>query len=124
MEEVLSAKIVQELTAPIIEKGFAISYFYQKGVDSSCVYVYRFQKGKDFLDWREVSGGDEINIVVCVKGEYAFPSLKALFPTKYRAFKRKNFLKKPSIEARRAFVAECLLEELNIGKADFFGIRL
>ena len=123
MEDVLSAKIVQELTAPIIEKGFIFTYFYQKGGDSSCVYVYRFQKGKNFLDWREVSGGEDINIVVSVDGEYRFPSLKTLFPKAYRAFKRKHLFKKPSVAERRSFVAACLLAELNSEKADFFGIR-
>ena len=124
MNEVVSAENIKSLTAPILEKGFTFEYFYQKGGDSSCVYICRYKKGKDFLDWREVSGGDEINIVVSVNGEYAFPSLKTLFPKQYKAFKRKHFFKKPSVAERRAFVAACLLEELNSGKSTFFGIAL
>lgn len=123
MNEVISAENIKALTMPILEKGFTFQYFYQKGGDSSCVYICRFQKGKDFLDWREVSGGDEINIVVSVKGEYAFPSLKLRYPKKYKAFKRKHIFKKASVAERRAFVAECLIEELNT-KPDFFGIKL
>ena len=123
MNEVQSAETIKALTLPILEKGFSFEYFYQKGGDSSCVYICRFQKGKDFLDWREVSGGDEINIVVSVNGEYAFPSLKKLYPKQYKAFRRKHFFKKPTVAERRAFVAECLLEELNT-KPTFFGIKL
>lgn len=123
MNEVASAEHIKGLTAPILEKGFSFEYFYQKGGDSSCVYICRFQKGRNFLDWREVSGGNEINIVVSVNGEYAFPSLKLLYPKLYKAFKRKHIFKKPSVMARRQFVADCLLEELNT-KPDFFGIKL
>ena len=123
MNEVVSAENIKELTAPILAKGFSFEYFYQKGGDSSCVYICRYKKGRDFLDWREVSGGDEINIVVSLNGEYRFPSLKTLFPKQYKAFKRKHIFKKASLAERRAFVAECLLEELNT-KPDFFGIKL
>ncbi|MBE5745563.1 MAG: hypothetical protein E7355_05480 [Clostridiales bacterium] len=123
MNEVQSAETIKALTLPILEKGFSFEYFYQKGGDSSCVYICRFQKGKDFLDWREVSGGDEINIVVSVKGEYAFPSLKKLYPKQYKAFRRKHFFKKASVAQRREFVAKCLIEEINT-KPTFFGIKL
>ena len=123
MNEVQSAEEIKALTLPIMEKGFSFEYFYQKGGDSSCVYICRYKKGRDFLDWREVSGGDEINIVVSLNGEYRFPSLKTLFPKQYKAFKRKHIFKKASLAERRAFVAECLLEELNT-KPDFFGIKL
>ena len=109
MNEVQSAEEIKALTLPIMEKGFSFEYFYQKGGDSSCVYICRYKKGRDFLDWREVSGGDEINIVVSLNGEYRFPSLKTLFPKQYKAFKRKHIFKKASLAERRAFVAECLL---------------
>jgi len=123
MNEVQSAEEIKALTLPIMGKGFSFEYFYQKGGDSSCVYICRYKKGRDFLDWREVSGGDEINIVVSLNGEYRFPSLKTLFSKQYKAFKRKHIFKKASLAERRAFVAECLLEELNT-KPDFFGIKL
>ncbi len=122
MHEIPSAERIKSLTAPILERGFSFEYFYQKGGDSSCVYVCRFQKGKDFVDWREVSGGNEINIVAFVRGEYAFPSLKTLFPKAYKAFRRKHFFKRASVAERRAFVANCLICALDEG--DFFGIKV
>ena len=122
MNEVSSAEEIKKLTAPIIEKGFSFEYFYEKGGDSSCVYICRFRKGKDFWDWREVSGGNEINIVVYVNGGYAFPSLKYLYKKEYRAFKIKHLFKKASVAERRAFTAGLLLNELQ--KPDFFGIKL
>ena len=36
------------------------------------------KKGRDYFDIRELSGGDELNLVVHVKGEVLFPSLKSL----------------------------------------------
>ena len=36
--------------APFLEKGFTYQYTYEKGGDSSCVYIYRFQKGSEFMD--------------------------------------------------------------------------
>ena len=124
MNEVQSAESIKKLTAPFLEKGFEFEYFYQKGGDSSCVYICRYKKGKDYFDWREVSGGNEINIVACVNGEYRFPSLKTLYSKQYRAFQWKHLLKKPTVEEQRAFVASLLNAELTSGKPDFFGITL
>jgi hypothetical protein len=124
MNEVHSAEQIKSLTAPILGKGFSFEYFYQKGGDSSCVYICRYKKGRDFFDWREVSGGTEINIVVSLNGSYAFPSLKYLYPKEHRAFAFKHLFKKATVDERRAFVAELLLKELNSGKPDFFGIKL
>ncbi len=124
MNEVQSAECIKRLTAPFLEKGFSCEYFYQKGGDSSCVYICRYKKGKNYFDWREVSGGSELNIVVCVNGEYRFPSLKALYPKEHRAFRFKHLFKRASVDERRAFVASLLNAELNSGKPDFFGIPL
>ncbi len=123
MNEVQSAEKIKALTAPLLEKGFDFEYLYQKGGDSSCVYICRYKKGRDFLDWREVSGGNEINIVVSVGGEFRFPSLPSRFPKLYKTFRRKHFFKKATVDERRAFVAACLIEELRT-KPDFFGIKL
>ena len=122
MNEVQSAEQIKKLTAPFLEKGFTFTYFYQKGGDSSCVYICRFQKGKNYFDWRENSGGNEINIVVCVNGEFAFPSLKSLYPKAYRAFKIKHLFKRTTLETRRAFVAYLLRQELASANPTFFGI--
>ncbi|MBQ8322900.1 MAG: hypothetical protein IJX91_02920 [Clostridia bacterium] len=124
MNEVQSAETIKKLTAPFLERGFSFEYFYQKGGDSSCVYICRYKKGKSYFDWREVSGGNEINIVVCVDGEYRFPSLKTLYPKEYKAFKLKHLFKKAGVDERRAFVASLLNAELANGKPDFFGITL
>ena len=44
MNEVATAEEIKKLTAPILEKGFSFEYFYEKGGDSSCVYICRFRK--------------------------------------------------------------------------------
>ncbi len=124
MNEVISAETIKQLTMPILEKGFIFEYLYQKGGDSSCVYICRFKKGRNFLDWREVSGGDEINIVTYVDGAYGFPSLKLLFPKEWKAFHRKHFFKKPTLEERRQFIASLLNAEIQSGKTEFFGIPI
>lgn len=115
---------IKNLTAPFLERGFTFRYFYEKGGDSSCVYVCRFQKGKDYFDWREVSGSEEIHIVAFSDGEYRFPSLKSFSPKKYRAYALKSFLKKPDLKKRREFVADLLITELESGKSHFLGIPL
>lgn len=123
MSENASEKIKQ-LTTPFLDKGFSFEYLYQKGGDSSCVYICRYKKGKAFFDWREVSGGDEINIVVCVNGEFRFPNLKLLFPKEHRAFAFKHLFRKASLDEKREFVANLLIRELNSESPDFLGIQL
>ncbi len=124
MNEVKSAEIIKKLTLPFLEKGFDFEYFYQKGGDSSCVYVYRFKKGKSFFDWRETSGTYEIHLVVNRNGEFLFPSLKTLYPKEHRAFFWKHFFKKATVDEKRAFFAELLNKELQKNQTEFFGIPL
>lgn len=124
MNEVDTAKKIKELTAPLLEKGFAFSYFYEKGGDSSCVYICRFSKGKDFFDWREVSGADEIHLVAYVNGEYRFPTLKALHPKLVKKFTLKHLLKRPSMDERRKLTADILREKLLENPDEFLGIKL
>ena len=114
-------KEMKALFAPFLERGFSYRYTYEKGGDSSCVYIYRFQKGKDFFDLREVSGGDELNFVVYANGNYQFPSLKYLYKKEWNNFLFKHFLRKPTAEEKRAFFAELICKELE--KPDFFGIK-
>ncbi|MBP3434383.1 MAG: hypothetical protein J6K50_03825 [Clostridia bacterium] len=124
MNELISEEEIKKRTAPFLERGFAFEYFYQKGGDSSCVYICRFKKGKDFFDWREVSGANEIHLVVSVNGEYRFPDLEKRHPKTVRTFKRKHLFKKATLSDRRDLFAELLLEELRSSPADFFGISL
>ncbi|MBR2023126.1 MAG: hypothetical protein IJ996_01240 [Clostridia bacterium] len=124
MEDLQSAKEMQALTTPFLEKGFTFTYSYQKGGDSSCVYIYRYQKGKSYFDLREVSGSTEITFVVFVGGEYRFPSLKTEFKKEYRTFKIKHLFKRATRQETRAFIADLLKRKLAENPAEFFGIKL
>lgn len=122
--EVESAEYVKNLMLPFLEKGFTFEYTYQKGGDSSCVYIYRFHKGRSYFDVREVSGGKEINFVVSVNGSFFFPPLNILYKQDYQAFKRKHFFRKATVNERRELIASILIKELAKNKPDFFGIKL
>ena len=124
MNEVLSAEKIKKLTAPFLEKGFDFEYFYQKGGDSSCVYVYRFKKGRNYFDWRETSGTYEIHLVVCVDGEFRFPALKTKYPKEHRAFVWKHLFKKATLDEKRVFFAKLLVRELDNSPEKFFEIPL
>nr|MBR6778521.1 hypothetical protein [Clostridia bacterium] len=121
MNDVFTAETIKDLLSPLPEKGFAFEYTHEKGGDSSCVYIGRFRKGRDFFDWREVSGGDDINFVAYVRGEYKFPSLKYLYKKEFRAFSFKHLFKRATLMEKRKFYAELLIKELQT-KPDFFGI--
>ena len=123
MSNTFTAETIKNLLAPLLEKGFAFEYTHEKGGDSSCVYIGRFRKGKDYFDWREVSGGNEINFVVFVKGEYRFPSLQYLYKKECRAFRIKHLFRRETMAEKRDFYAKLLLNEMQT-KPDFFGIKL
>ena len=123
MSDMMTADKVQKLMQPLIDKGCFFDYFYEKGGDSSCVYICRFKRGKDFFDWREVSGAEEVHLVSYVKGEYAFPDLKTMYPKEYKQFRWKHFFRKATFDEKRAFVASLLMRELESGKPDFFGLK-
>jgi hypothetical protein len=124
MDEVRSAEEIKALTKAFLDRGFAFEYTYQKGGDSSCVYVYRYRKGKDYFDWRETSGETAVHLMTYVNGVYNFPSIKTLFPKEYKTFFIKHLLKKASFDECRNFTADLLKKELLSGKADFLGIPL
>ena len=121
--QVQSAEKIKKLMSPLLEKGFSFTYTYEKGGDSSCVYICRFSKGKDFFDWRETSGKWELHFVAYVNGEYRFPTVKALNPKASRAFSLKHLFKKATVDETREFSASVLLEYLQTS-SDFFGIKL
>ena len=114
---------IKKMTQPLIDNGFKFLSLYEKGGDSSCVYICRYQKGRDFFDWREVSGSNEINFKVFVDGEYSFPTLKKINPKKYRAFCLKHILLPTTMDEKRKFVAEILVEYIQ-HTDEFFGIKL
>ena len=106
---------------PLLDKGCFFDYFYEKGGDSSCVYICRFKRGKDYFDWREVSGEEEVHLVTFVKGEFGFPNLKARYPKQYRRFRWKHLFRKATMDEKRALVAELLLKELAKDETQLFG---
>ncbi len=112
--------LIEREFAFLFERGFSYEYAYDKGSDSSCVYIYRFRKGKDFFDLRAVSGGEDGTFVVFVRGEYLFPALKIRNKKLFSAFKRKHFFKKPTVQERFSFAAEILKKEAENG--DLFGL--
>ncbi len=122
MDEVRSAEEIKALTSAFLERGFAFEYTYQKGGDSSCVYVYRFKKGRNYFDWRETSGTYEIHLVVCVDGQFAFPNLYKKYKKETRAFAWKHLFKKATVSKKRAFFASLLCKELQ--GDNFYGIAL
>ena len=56
MDEKPYEEIIGRELAFLSEAGFGYEYLYDKGSDSSCVYIYRLKKGRDFLDFRTVAG--------------------------------------------------------------------
>ncbi len=116
MSEIFAEQI-KKLAAPFIkERGFSFKYFHEKGGDSSCVYICRFQKGNDFFDVRETSGRYELHLVVYAKGEYRFPKFK-------RKFTFKSLFQKRTIDDERAFLISELEKEWNSENPQFFGIK-
>jgi len=112
----------------VIEREFSFlleagdyEYLYDKGSDSSCVYIYRLKKGRDYLDFRSVSGGGEGNFVVFSNGQYIFPNLRLRHKKLFREFFWKHLLKKATVEERWQFAARLLREEFSDGK--IFGIE-
>ena len=124
MENLQSAREMQGLTKAFLDRGFVFEYTYQKGGDSSCVYIYRYKKGRNYFDLREVSGGTEMTFVVFVNGEYRFPNLKKLYPKAFRSFSFKHWFKKATRSDTRAFITGLLNEYLAQNPDEFFGIQL
>ena len=121
-KELAIEKELKTLFSWVLERGFSYEYTYEKGGDSSCSYIYRFKKGKDFFDLRELSGGEELTFVVYVNGQYRFPSLKARYKKEFRAFFWKHFFKKPTRAEKRTLFALVLKKQAETG--DFFGLDI
>ena len=123
MTDIMTADKVKTLMQPLLDKGCFFEYFYEKGGDSSCVYICRFKRGKDYFDWRELSGTQEINLLTWVKGEYGFPNLKVLYPKQHRKFRVKHLFHEPTMDEKREFIAGLLLTELAKDETNFFGLK-
>ena len=115
------AEIERELGF-LLKAGFSYEYTYDKGSDSSCVYIYRFRRGRDFLDLSSVSGGGEGTFVLYVNGQYVFPNLKMRHKKAFRAFKWKHFFKVPTKAELWAFAGFLLSEEAKGG--EIFGLKI
>lgn len=122
MDEKPFENIINREFSFLLDAGFSYEYLYDKGSDSSCVYIYRFKKGRDFFDFRTVSGGKERNIVAFSGGQYLFPDLKNRHKKALRAFGRKHLFKKATSEELWTLAAELLRAEISDGK--LFGIIL
>ena len=114
-------KEIKEQFAFFLERGFSYEYLYEKGGDSACSYIYRFTKGRDYFDVRELSGGEELSFVVSVRGMVSFPSLQYKYKKEYRAFAFKHLFKKSTSKERRALLASVLVKEYE-NNPTFFGI--
>ena len=124
MNAIKTAEEIKARLTPFLEKGFVFEYFHEKGGDSSCVYICRFKKGRDFFDWREVSGAEEIHLVVKADGQFFFPNLKVKYKKIARAFVWKHVFKRATMDEKRDLFAQMLLQELNASPQNFFGIKL
>ena len=112
-----------ECACAVPEKyGFVYEYTYDKGSDSSCVYIHRFKKGRDFFDLRVLSGAETLTVVAYVNGEYFFPDLKRKYKKKWRAFRFSRLFKKNTEKEVWQFYADALKEEAKNGA--LFGIPI
>lgn len=102
--------------------GFIYEYTYDKGSDSSCVYIHRFKKAGNYFDLRVLSGAETLTVVAYVNGEYRFPDLKKKYKKLRRAFRFSHLFKKPSESDVWNFYADALEEEAKSGA--LFGIPL
>ena len=116
-------ELLQREFAFLFEKGFTYEYTYDKGSDSSCVYIYRFRRGRDFLDFRITSGGGMGNFVVYAGGAYYFPNLKVRHKKRFRAFSLSHFFKKPTKDELWSLAAELTKKEMESGLFGLFPVK-
>lgn len=102
--------------------GFDYEYTYDKGSDSSCVYIHRFKKAGNYFDLRVLSGVETVTVVAYVDGEYRFPDVRKKYKKAWRAFRVSHLFKKPTQNEVWRFYAEILEEEAKSGA--LFGILL
>lgn len=99
----------------LFENGYSYEYAYDKGSDSSCVYIYRFKKGKDRIELREVSGSKDplsVSFVLFLGGEYIFPALSYTYKKEYRKFFFLHIFRKATYDEKWSFISQIALKEL------------
>lgn len=104
-------KTVRTAFAFLLEDGYSFASLYEKGSDSSCSYIFRFQKGKNQIDLRTLSGGGG-SVLFLRNGEYFFPNLERRHKPIYRAFRRKHFFKKATEKEKWELLALVIKAEL------------
>lgn len=124
MRDVMAAETIKNAMQPFLDKGFFFEYFYEKAENGEPVYICRFKKGKDSVDWRESEDGKQIEIWIYAKDMLLILNMKGLSPKLHRKFFWKHLFKKATVDERREFFAKLLVLELQSGKPDFFGIKL
>ena len=124
MENTNAWKAAENAIAVPQKYGFTYEYAYDKGSDSSCVYVHRFKKGNDKFELRVLSGAETVSVVAYVGGEYRFPNVKKQYRKLWRARAHAKgvfrLFKKPSEKDGWDFYAAAMEEEAKNGA--IFGI--
>ncbi len=119
----MAAETIKNAMQPFLDKGFFFEYFYERKENGESVYVCRFKKGKESLDWRESEDGKQIELWVRLQKEIVVLNLKGRFPKQHRRFFWKHLFRRATVDQRRAFLASLLVLELESDKTDFFGIK-
>ena len=123
MRDVYAAETIKNLMQPLLDKGFFFEYFYEKE-NGAPVYICRFKKGKEYLDWRETESGKEMEIALFVKEKRTTLDVKNKYRKQRWQFFFKNLFRRVTINDRRAFLASLLLSEFNKNDHIFFGIKI
>ena len=123
MRDLYAAETIKNLMQPLLGKGFFFEYFYEQE-NGAPVYICRFKKGKEYLDWRETESGKEMEIALFVKERETVLDIKKKYRKQRWKFFFKNLFRKATLNDRRAFIAGLLLSELEKEQNNFFGIKL
>ena len=123
MRDIFAADTVKTLMQALMEKGCFFEYFYEKEEEKE-IYICRFKKGKEYLDWRESVDGKEIQIAVSTEKELRVLPLKAMYRKEHRRFWWKHLFKRVKADERRVFVADLLMRELTGENPTFYGMKL
>ena len=124
MRDIMAAKVIKDGMNAFLEKGFLFEYFYERNEAGNPIYICRFKKGKEYIDWQETEDGEEIAICVRASEKTSILDLKALYPKAFRNHFWNTLFRKPTVNERRSFIASLLVEEFKSESPDFFGIKI